>query len=122
MLVDVIDRRVERVDNSNSKLRLSVFAVPRSNSLHIAVHAAYLFIPVDDDPALAQMRQKFWKKLICDLAVHQNGFDRIACCRIVELRIVDDSQRELLICAAINIDVTDALRMPKYRNPRVRLH
>src|ERR1700744_4222753 len=113
MLVDVIDRRVERVDNSNSKLRLSVFAVPRSNSLHIAIHAAYLFIPVDDDPALAQMRQKFWKKLICDLTVHQNGFDCIACRWIVELRIFDHSQREFLICAAININVADTLGMPE---------
>src|ERR1700761_6837784 len=111
MLMDVIDRRVERVDNSNGKLRLPVFTVPRSDLLHLVVQCADLLIAVDDDPVLAQMRQEFWKKLIRDLTVHQNGFDCIACRWIVELRVINDAQRELLICAAININVADTLGM-----------
>ncbi len=120
--VDVFDGCVQRVHYSNRELWRAILTVPIANRLHIAIQRADPLIAVNADVAVLESIEQFWNELVCDVAVHEHGLDRIARCRIVELRVFNDTQREFVIRRAIDVDVTDPFRVAEHWDTRVGLH
>ena len=54
-----------------------------------------------------------------DRAIHEDGLDRVAHTRPLDLRVRDDRGRAFLICGGVDVDVTDALVVLDHRDARV---
>ena len=117
--VDVVDRRVDRIDHGHRNLGAEIFR----REIGLAGHARHRHEPAgggvahDLDLVRIEGGRDVGKKPFGHVAVHEQRFGRVADAHPLALRIDRDRLRHGQVCRPIDVDVAVAREVLEHRHP-----
>ena len=122
--LDMVDRRVETVDDADRDDRVEIFRAPVlfARRRHPRIGLTRRRIAAHGAAGLDQRVDQLPQQERGDRAMHEQGFGCAADPGSPHLGVDDDPQRLVEIHGTIDVDMHDAFEMGEHRHPRLTLN